>query len=548
MNQGDVSRRSFVKTAGSMGLGFAALGVLSSCSSQSSNMGKSSVASDVSWDQETDILVVGSGTAAFAALVAKANDVEKVTIIEKSSIWGGTSATSGGALWVPLFYAGQSAGMSDTREDALAYMKLVAEGRGNNAAMELYVDNANTLLEWTRDSFGWEWVTDTPGMGFKDYYEPLKGFRPQGRQASVSNGGAGLWSLLQKEVEDLGVEVLMETAAEELVVDELGSVVGVKAKAGSKELFIKASRCVVLGTGGFDHNASMVREFQSIPVYVTNAAEGNVGDAQIMGGAQGAALANMDTNWGLPSFIPEPFDANADAVFSIPLLDWGIYRAGAGSIVVNKAGKRFANEASAYAVFNRAFGNYDTSEPGHPNIPAVWICDSNYLASGGGLLPGMKSVDDALPANIFKADSMGQIAEHFGIDPEGLANELEKFNSYAEQGVDSDWKRGEKEIDRAIGAYHPYLSSLPNPVLAPLSTPPFYASLYVPGTCGTNGGLKTNEYAQVLTTQGEIIPGLLAVGNCSASITGGQYCGAGMTLGAGAVMSWIGIRKLLDIV
>lgn len=547
METGKVSRRNFVKGAGAVGLGLAALGMLPACASGSADKGSGAGAANVSWDVETDVLVVGTGTSAFAALVAKANGVENVTIIEKSKIWGGTSATSGGTLWIPLFYAGQEAGMADTREDALTYMKAVAAGRGNEAAMEMYVDNANALLEWTRDTFGWEWVTDTPGMGFKDYYEPYEGFRSHGRQASLGNGGAGLWSQLQQDVKDLGIEVMMGTAAEELIVDDAGAVVGVRASDGGKETLIKANQCVVLGTGGFDHNPEMVRAFQSIPIYVTNAAEGNVGDAQTMGGACGAALANMDTNWGVPSFIAEPFDANADAVFSISLTDWGIYRSGAGSIVVNESGRRFANESSAYAVFNRAFGNFDTGKPGFANIPAVWLCDSNYLASGGGLLPGMKTPEDPLPENFFKADTLEEIAEHFGIDAQGLADEVEKFNGFAAQGVDADWHRGEKEADRAVGAYHPYLSELPNPVLAALETPPFYASLYVPGTCGTNGGLKTNEYAQVLNTRGEVIPGLLAVGNCSASITGGQYAGAGMTLGAGAVMSWVGIRNLLGI-
>lgn len=545
MKQGSVSRRGFIKGAGIAGLGIAALGALPACASQGNGSQGATGAQDVPWDVETDVLVVGSGTSAFAALVAKANGVENVTIIEKSSIWGGTSATSGGTLWIPLFYAGQDAGMADTREDALKYMKAVAAGRGNEAAMELYVDNANALLEWTRDTFGWEWVADTPGMGFKDYYEPYDGFRSQGRQASLGNGGAGLWSQLQQDVKDQGIEVLMGTAAEEIIVDETGTVIGVKATDGGKEMRIKANQCVVLGTGGFDHNPDMVRAFQSVPIYVTNAAEGNVGDAQAMGVSVGAALSNMDTNWGVPSFLPEPFDENADAVFSISLTDWGIYRSGAGSIVVNKDGRRFANESSAYAVFNRAFGNYDTAKPGFANIPAVWICDSNYLASGGGLLPGMKAAEDPIPENFFKADTLEEIAEHFGIDPQGLTDEVVKFNGYAEQGIDLDWHRGEKDADKAVGAYHPYLSELPNPVLAPLATPPFYASLYVPGTCGTNGGLKTNEYAQVVDAKGNVIPGLLAVGNCSASITGGQYCGAGMTLGAGAVMSWIGIKNML---
>ncbi|MDR2109667.1 MAG: FAD-binding protein, partial [Coriobacteriales bacterium] len=542
--------------AGIAGLGALGMGVLTACA-PSSNKGSSSAAGTgstggtdakgISWDHEVDVLVVGSGTAAYAALVAKGNGAEKVMVIEKSKVWGGTSATSGGTLWVPLFYAGQKAGMDDTRADAVEYMKLCADGRGNQAAIEAYVDNANALCEWTRDTFDWEWVTDTPGAGFKDYYEPFKGFRPQGRQASLGNGGAGMWVSLQDQLNELDVEILMETTASSLILDQNEAVIGVAAQSDGASINIKANVCVVLGTGGFDHNPKMMAAFQSIPSYVTNAAAGNVGDAQIMGNAIGAALGNMDTNWGLPSFLPEPFDPHAEAIFSVALPDWGISRAGAGSIIVNKRGRRFANESSAYAVFNRAFGNYDTGEPGWSNRPAVWICDSNYLASGGGLLPGMKDPADPLPENFVRADTLAEIAQHFGIDAAALEAEVATFNTNAEQGIDPFFHRGEKSADKSLGAYHPYQSELANPVLAPLATPPFYASLYVPGTCGTNGGLVTNEFAQVLDTTGAVIPGLLAVGNCAASITGGQYCGAGMTLGAGAVMSYIGIRKALGI-
>jgi succinate dehydrogenase/fumarate reductase flavoprotein subunit len=499
----------------------------------------------MSWDQEFDVVVVGSGTAAYAALVAAANGA-KVAVLEKSESWGGTSATSGGTLWIPLFYGGQEAGMNDTREDALTYMKACAGGRGNEKAMEAYVDNGNALLEWTRDTFGWKWDPGTPGAGFKDYYEPYPGYRAQGRNAGFEGNGPAEWAALQEQLVTLGVEIMMETPATELIMDG-GAVVGVVAGYDANPQNIKANTCVVLGTGGFDHDPKAVAAYQSIPIYVSNAAQGNTGDGLRMGQAIGADTANLDTNWGLPSFIAEPFDPAASAVFNLTWPDWGIYRTGAGSIVVNKRGRRFANEASAYAVFNRAFGNYDSGTLEYINIPAVFICDSNYLASGGGLLPGMKAPEDPLPESFFKADTLDEIAEHFGIDKTGLAEEVATFNAAAAQGLDPAFHRGEKAEDLAVGAYHPYLSELANPVLAPVETGPFYASLYVPGSCGTNGGLKTNESAQVLDVKGQPIAGLYAVGNCSASITGGQYCGAGMTVGSGAVMSWIAIHHALNL-
>ncbi|NLG10964.1 MAG: FAD-binding protein [Coriobacteriaceae bacterium] len=255
-----ISRGDFLKSAALAGLGIAGLGVLSACTPSKTSGGGSDkpAGSSVTWDKEVDVLVVGSGTAAYAALVAKGNDVEKVLVIEKNSLWGGTSATSGGTLWIPLFYAGQEAGMNDTREDALKYMKACAAGRGNEKAMETYIDNGNALLEWTRDTFNWKWGSGNPDAGFKDYYEPYEGFRPFGRQADFEGGGAGEWATIQAKLEEIGVEIMMETPATDLIVDENGAVVGVAAVSDGKAINIKANTCVVLGTGGFDHNPELM--------------------------------------------------------------------------------------------------------------------------------------------------------------------------------------------------------------------------------------------------------------------------------------------------
>ena len=548
-----MDRRNFLKGAGLAGLGALSLGTLGACASTGQASGESTSASEVKWDKEVDVLVVGSGTGAYAAVFAKDNGAENVCIVEKDKRFGGTASTSGGVIWTPMYFAGENP-EKDSREDALTYMKLVADGRGNEAAMEAYVDNANAMVEYMRDKHGWEWVPDQAPVGFKDYYDPLEGFRSFGRQAALEGAGPGMWAALETIINESGIEFMSSTAATELIVDDAGKVVGVVA--GGKN--IKANTCVVLSTGGFDFNPEMVRSYQSIPIYATVTSPTCTGDGHLMGAAIGAALGNMDTNWGLPTFLAEPFDPHADVIYDMANTDWGVARAGAGSIIVNKKGKRFANESTAYARFNRAFGAYSTEDAGWANIPAVWICDSKYVEAGGGLLPGQFASDpgDAgnegalateIPANMFKADSLAEIADHFGIDAAGLEAEVAKFNEYAASGIDMDFHRGEEASDLAIGALHPYIEGedLANPVLAPLATPPFYASLYAPGACGTNGGLVINEYAQVLDTKGEVIEGLLAVGNCTASINGGQYTGGGATLGAGAVMSFVGMNHLL---
>lgn len=540
-----MNRRSFLKGAGVASLSMMAAGAAAT--------GAFAEEASIVWDKEVDVLVVGAGTAAYAGIFAKDFGAESVCIIDKGR-FGGTASTSGGVLWVPCFYGSEG----DTPEAAMGYMQAVAAGRGNQAAMDAYLENANPMCEHMRDVHGWDLVA-TPGpVGFFDYYEPLEGATVGVRQVTLGGGvGFDMWSALSDLTEELGIEVITKCAATELVTDETGRVVGVVADNDGTPMNIKANKGVVLGTGGFDYNEAMVKSFQTVKPYMTVAAEGNVGDAQIMGAAIGAALGNMDTNWGLPAFIGEPFDPEQPIVFDIANVDWGVARAGAGCIIVNKEGKRFANEASAYAPFNRAFGNFSTNSMTFENLPAVWICDAKYVEAGGGLLPGQFASDpgntdnelaeDAtIPANFFQADTLEEIAEHFGINAEGLIAEVEKFNAMAEAGVDTDFHRGERASDFAIAAMHPYGEEMPNCSLAPIATPPFSASLYVPGTCGTNGGLVTNEKAQVLDVNGNVIEGLLAVGNCAASIMGGQYTGGGATLGAGAVMSYIGVKNLLE--
>lgn len=534
-----LTRGEFLKAGLAAGIGVVAVGSLAACNDTSSSTGDS--AADVSWDKEADVVVVGSGTVAYAALVAKDAGAESVVIVEKGERWGGTSAVSGTALWIPLSYPGVEAGSEDTREDAVTYMTKCAAGRGDQTTIEAYVDTANEFLEWSRDLMGWEWTCGTADSGgFRDYFEPYEGYRLVGRSVSLAEGS--MWSDIEEKCQELEVEIMMETAATSLVTDDSGAVVGVVIDDGTT---IKANTCVVLGTGGFDHNKRMIDAYQAIPVVVTNAVETNTGDGHLMGQAIGADLGMMDTNWGLPSFTDHAPDISEPPIYDFLTNDWGFYRGTAGAIVVNKYGKRIADESSAYAVFNRVFANYDTKELELINVPAYWIADSDYAAYA--TLPGQQEIGGELPPFIVQADTLDELASQLGIDAEGLKAEVEAFNANAVKGEDPVFGRGTKETNISISKFRSEGRDLANPVLAPVATAPFYGAIYVPGTCGTNGGLRINEFAQVLDTAGEPIPGLLAVGNCTASFTGGAYCGAGMTLGAGAVMSYIGVRHAMGV-
>lgn len=555
--RGNVSRRTFLTGSAIVAAG-ASLGLIG-CSQPTSGQGASSATSG-SWDKECDILVVGTGTAAFAAIAAADYGAESVIVLEKSSsMFGGTSATSGGGVGIPLTDAAKEAKVEDSEEKVLAYYKAASRGRADEAIVKSYIKNGNEFLRWTGDALGFKWGFTSPA--FQDYYEPCEGFLPYGRgsisvleiDGQKNQGATGVWTLLQKSVKDNEkTELLMDTAATELVVDESGRVVGVVAKtSGKDELRIHATKGVILGTGGFDHNDDMRKEYLPYPLFVTNAAQGNTGDGQIMGMAIGAAVSNMDRSWGLPCFLPagknpeEMIEVN-EIVTDFTGNDWAMYRGKPGALVVNKAGRRFGDEAQVYDVFNRDFGQFSSAIADFPNIPAFFICDSTYTAAY--TLPGQKTKEDPIPEFITQANTLEELANKLGIDAAGLTDEIETFNENAKEGIDPAFGRGTKQIDiNTSGLYAGSRTDIPNPCLSPVGTGPFYGALYVPGTCGTNGGLKANENAQVVSLTGEPIEGLYAIGNCSSGVSGGAYCHGGMTVGAGSVMGWVAVRHALGV-
>lgn len=535
MSDNLVSRRGFLKKTALLGVGLAATGGIAACAPA----GAPAKEEDVKWDKEVDVLVVGSGTVVMAALAAKDAGAESVLIIEKSLAFGGTSALSGGGFYIPMNYAMKEEGIEDNREDAFKYMKKVSAGQSEDVLINTYLDNANAMCEWTRDKFGYEWLLSgqqRPGnKSFQDYYE-VPGFRPYGRNVSLSkngkSGGAAAWQILRETAEGLGIEIMLETPAKELVVNANGEVVGVKAEGIDGPINIKAKKGVILGTGGFDFNKAMTTAYLRGPIMGSVSVRTNTGDGHLMGMALGADLRNMNSCWGLPFY---PLDVeNLKGVE-----DWQIYRGKPGSIVVNKYGERIGNEAAAYHVFNRAFWVWDTGTFEWRNTPSYWICDSSFKERY--FMPGSNYQMDVVPEWIEQADTLEELCEKLGVNYEGFSATLDVFNPNAEAGVDPIWHRGEYQFDLNT-AGDASRTDLKNICLAPIAQGPFYGATYVPGTCGTNGGLRINENAQVLDLDGNPISRLYAVGNTSGSVMGDAYPGGGSCLGAGSVFGMLAGR------
>ena len=523
----NTSRRKFLKTSALATVGVAA--VAAGCSPKQA----SEQTASMEWDKEADVVVVGSGTVTVAALVA-AKEGAKVIVLEKSPAFGGTTAVSGGGAWIPNNYAMQAAGIEDSREAAISYMKRVTENQSTDELIEAYVDAGPKMIEYLRDQFGIK-MDVSASRQYGDYY-PGEGSVPYGRTVYVVDdegtnvGAQGAFAMYKAALDEMGVEIMFETPGKKLLTNDAGEVIGIVAESAGSEIRIKANKGVILGTGGFDHNKEWTQHFLRGPIFWSNAVVTNTGDGHVMGMELGASLRNMNESWGLPGFVLDFDKLQGEA-------DWQVYRGKPGAIVVNKHGERIGNEACPYEQFQRAFWYYDTGTFEWRNTPSYFIADGSFAEYY--FLPGSGYQIGVVPDWMVVADTLEELAEKLGIDYEGLQATLEVFNPNAEEGVDPVWHRGENPFDLDTAGDYMGRTDLKNICLAPIQKPPFYGAAYYPGTCGTNGGLQINKNGQVLHVTGKIIPGLYAVGNTSGSVMGAAYPGGGSTLGAGYTFGYL---------
>ena len=313
---------------------------------------------------------------------------------------------------------------------------------------------------------------------------------------------------------------------------EDGRVTGVEVTRDGQAMLIRARRGVLLAAGGFERNGPMRARYQQPPIGTdwTTGAAGNTGDAIIAGEAAGAALDLMDDAWWGPA-IPlsrGPYFCLAER--SLP-----------GCILVNGAGQRFVNESAPYV--DAVHAMYAGHTPDVPHIPSWLITDQRYRDRYvfAGLPPGRPLPRRWYAAGaVFRAPDLPGLAGQLGIDGEALAKTVATFNEFAAAGRDADFGRGDSAYDR----YYSDPRQRPNPCLAALRQPPFYAIKIVPGDLGTKGGLRTDERARVLRADGSAIPGLYAAGNTSAAVMGHSYAGAGATIGPAMTFGYLAALDL----
>jgi 3-oxosteroid 1-dehydrogenase len=284
---------------------------------------------------------------------------------------------------------------------------------------------------------------------------------------------------------------------------------------------------VVLATGGFEYDLDLVRDFLRGPLTRPIGAPSNTGDGLRMAMRIGAQLGNMREAWWAPviSLPGRRRDGAQNGLLT------SRERALPGSVMVNRHGRRFANEAANYNAFGGAYHQLDASRFEYPNLPSYLIFDQSVVdrfgvfggAAGGGV-----------PDWVTRAETLDELASMLDVPATELRLTVQRFNEHARAGVDPDFGRGESAYDRFPGGRVLDPDS-PFSTLGPVETAPFYGIAVESSALGTKGGPRTDREGRVLDVDGDAIPGLYAAGNVMASPTGMVYGGAGATLAVAGV-------------
>lgn len=535
-----LNRRQFLTAAGISAAALGAIGLASCAPKEEGALSSTGTEAGIpqTWDQEADFVVLGSGTALTGALKAAADGLS-VIVLEKAKQVGGTTALSGGQVWVPCNDYSQE---KDDPALAKTYMTKVAAGLSTEAIIDAYIDRASEMVNFIAEQTGCEWSV-SPRI---DYHAQWEGASRDMRSLSCvidgKRSGAHFTQPEAEAIQSMGGTILTETPGVRLVSRPTDNgareVLGVIAQdAKGNEIAIKANRGVLVGTGGFSYNEAMLNAYHPIPMRGCMCVPESTGDGILMGQAVGANLAMMPWGWGQINFKVLS-ERNFEAGICSTAVSLYAYQSKPGSIFVNRHGKRFCDEASDYDSMWFGFqGQSTTGEMELTNVPAWYICDHSVREAladpaKGDIFFGV-GLEGDLPEWGYSADTIEALAEKIGIDPAALKAQVDKYNADAEAGVDSDFHRGESEFET-------YNMMNGGPTLGALVKPPFYAAEIIPVYQGTKGGIQINEHGQALSVSGEPIARLYACGNATGCGTPGKYyTGAGGTNGPGMVFAYL---------
>ncbi len=544
--------------------------------------------------REVDVVVVGAGAAGMSAALRAGVAGLDTVLLEKSGYFGGSTARSGGGVWIPGNYALKAAGEDDDLAHAKTYLDTIVGDVVPKVRRDTYLDRGAEVMDFIRERtpVRFTWVPE-----YADYHPERPGGRARGRtvepvpldarflgeeierlhpaytkapanlivtQADYRKISLGLRTLrgpltmvkvlltrllsglrgrrmyamgnaiaigLRQGLIDAGVPVHHDTELVSLV-EEGGRVVGVRVRHDGTEHVVRARRGVVLGSGGFERNEELRQKYLPQPTSAqwTTGSEFNTGGGLTAGITTGAATDLLDDAWWGPT-IPLPGGPwFCLAERNLP-----------GSIIVNQAGRRYMNEALPYV--EAVHEIYRGEETGVGHVPSWMVIDQRYRNRYvfAGLMPRQPFPGRWLKHGVIKkADTLAGLAAEIGVPADVLEGTVSRFNGFATTGTDEDFHRGESAYDQ----YYADPTVKPNSSLHAIDQGPFYAVKIVPGDLGTKGGLVTDERARVLRADGSVIGGLYAAGNVSSAVMGHTYPGPGGTIGPALVFGYLAAEDL----
>lgn len=557
--------------------------------------------------QQTDVVILGSGAAALSAAVTAALSGLRVVVLERDDVLGGTSAISGGALWIPMTRQAIAGQFADSRDNARLYLQQVMGEAFRPAMIDTFLDRGPEALAFLEDHTDLKYSVRTLSP---DYYPDLPGATDCGRALEVgefdgkrlgpyfelmrappkgmmglggmmvnrldiyhflnmkrspaslvhmvrlgarffvdrlrhSRGtrlviGNAMIAALLKAALDAGVDIRTGITTDGFLLGRDGEVAGIRAHTDDGlALEISAAHAVILATGGLSRSPGVLNErpdtrenHRSMAAPASDGTMMSLAERTL--GAQVGGHLRSNFYWAPMSEITHR-DGSKE-VFPHIVTD----RAKPGVIAVTDRGVRFVNEANSYHRFVEAM----RAEQALGATRFYLVADKVALyAYGLGLVRPKPGTHRNFVKNgyLIEAESIGALAARLDVDPAALTTTISEFNADATVGIDRRFQKGSTSYNRAMGD-----ANAPNPCLAPLTTPPFYAVRIVTGDLGSAKGLMTDAQARVLRKDGTVIPHLYAVGTDMNSIYGGTYPGPGIVLGAGLTFGYLAARSIAE--
>lgn len=558
-----------------------------------------------------DVVVIGSGAGGLATAVSAAFAGASVLVLEAANVCGGATAWSGGWLFAPRSILAKADGVDESIDDVKAYLRAALDSDYDEDHIDAFLRGAPEMIEFFHTKTALKFVPgarikdvygDLPHAGTGNRSAGAKPINARRLSRSVRrllrgqlyetsflglgvmagddlgaflaasrgdlkglwhctwrvawhlwdlvlhhrglqlvNGNALIGRLLQS-AEDNDVQVLVSSPARRLLTDDEGRVTGVVAHTPTGTRVFHARSGVVLAAGGFPND--IVRRSQRFPRTPTGAEHWTLAPAT----ADGTGIALGESVGGVLKQ-----GASAGAWCPVSLVPYrngriGTFphimdRAKPGSIGVVSTGRRFVNEANGY--FDYVAAMFTAAPEGEP-VQSWQIADATYMRHFplGMAKPRPVPMFPYLHSGyLIRANTLRELARKCGIDEEGLVDTVARFNSDARRGVDTEFSRGSTPFNRYGGDS----THVPNPSLAPLDTPPYYAVRVVPGSFGTFAGLATDTESRVLDASRIPVAGLYAVGTDQANVMGGHYPAGGVNIGPALTFGFLTGRNLAQI-